>query len=333
MGTLRATPARRPFRVAHAPDALRTVPAGTIANLTLMALGSSAPEILLSIIEIVSSGFYSGELGPSTIVGSAAFNLLGISAVCVLAIPVGQSRFVKERMVFACTAFFSVFAYAWLYYILIIVSPNIVEVAHRAMRSHTRACMCAPSSLPTPCTPATCSHSRPLARQVWEGMATLFLFPLLVLLAYMADLHLCDCTTGQSAMLDVNKYGKGVSRNDVRMRPTPVPTNFLSPLLPSLPPLRPPCTCTYARSCRGQVVLALKNSGYENVDLAKVDPSVLSSALSYALAPTSRAFYRVNATRKHRTHHQPAPCSLACSVVLLPRLGVAPAVLPLTCRA
>ena len=53
----------------------------TIANLTLMALGSSAPEILLSIIEIVSSGFYAGELGPSTIVGSAAFNLLGISAV------------------------------------------------------------------------------------------------------------------------------------------------------------------------------------------------------------------------------------------------------------
>ena len=56
-----------------------------VANLTLMALGSSAPEILLSIIEIVSSGFYAGALGPSTIVGSAAFNLLGISAVCVVA--------------------------------------------------------------------------------------------------------------------------------------------------------------------------------------------------------------------------------------------------------
>ena len=33
----------------------------TIANLTLMALGSSAPEILLSTIEIFSSGFYAGE--------------------------------------------------------------------------------------------------------------------------------------------------------------------------------------------------------------------------------------------------------------------------------
>ncbi|CAM9659307.1 unnamed protein product, partial [Discosporangium mesarthrocarpum] len=41
----------------------------TVANLTLMALGSSAPEILLSVIEIVSDNYFSGELGPSTIVG------------------------------------------------------------------------------------------------------------------------------------------------------------------------------------------------------------------------------------------------------------------------
>ena len=47
----------------------------TVANLTLMALGSSAPEILLSLIELLFGGLYSGELGPSTIVGSAAFNL------------------------------------------------------------------------------------------------------------------------------------------------------------------------------------------------------------------------------------------------------------------
>ena len=54
----------------------------TVANLTLMALGSSAPEILLSVIEIVGNGCFSGDLGPSTIVGSAAFNLLIIVAVC-----------------------------------------------------------------------------------------------------------------------------------------------------------------------------------------------------------------------------------------------------------
>lgn len=36
----------------------------TIANLTLMALGSSAPEIILNVIEIVGSSFVAGELGP-----------------------------------------------------------------------------------------------------------------------------------------------------------------------------------------------------------------------------------------------------------------------------
>jgi hypothetical protein len=107
----------------------------TVANLTLMALGSSAPEILLSIIEIVSSGCYAGALGPSTIVGSAAFNLLGISTVCVLAIPAGQTRYVKEVPVFFCTAFFSVFAYAWLYFILVVCTPNIVDASARRART------------------------------------------------------------------------------------------------------------------------------------------------------------------------------------------------------
>jgi hypothetical protein len=41
----------------------------TVANLTLMALGSSAPEILLSIIEIYAKNFEHGDLGPGTIVG------------------------------------------------------------------------------------------------------------------------------------------------------------------------------------------------------------------------------------------------------------------------
>ena len=65
---------------------------GTVANLTLMALGSSAPEILLAIIGIVGNNFESEKLGPSTIVGSAAFNLLAISAVCISGIPEGETR-------------------------------------------------------------------------------------------------------------------------------------------------------------------------------------------------------------------------------------------------
>lgn len=66
----------------------------TVANLTLMALGSSAPEILLSVIETLNHDFKSepGDLGPGTIVGSAAFNLLFITAVCIIGVPKGQTR-------------------------------------------------------------------------------------------------------------------------------------------------------------------------------------------------------------------------------------------------
>eukprot|EP00931_Biecheleriopsis_adriatica_P005778 TRINITY_DN107266_c0_g1_i1.p1 TRINITY_DN107266_c0_g1~~TRINITY_DN107266_c0_g1_i1.p1 ORF type:complete len:842 (+),score=150.92 TRINITY_DN107266_c0_g1_i1:86-2611(+) len=121
----------------------------TVANLSLMALGSSAPEILLNVIEILGNNFFAGELGPSTIVGSAAFNLFCIIAVCVMAIPDGEVRRIKETQVYAITATFSIFAYLWLLVILMGSSPNIVEV--------------------------------------WEGVLTFMFFWILLVLAYMAD--------------------------------------------------------------------------------------------------------------------------------------------------
>ena len=121
----------------------------TVANLSLMALGTSSPEILLSIIEIVGSGFYAGELGPSCIVGSAAFNLMMISALCVVALPAGEGRYIRQTSVFYITSAASCFAYFWLYLILVQLTPDIV-------------------------TPI-------------EGLLTLFFFPMLVLVAYQAD--------------------------------------------------------------------------------------------------------------------------------------------------
>ena len=38
-----------------------------------MALGSSSPEILLSVIEICGNNFLAGDLGPGTIVGKHFF--------------------------------------------------------------------------------------------------------------------------------------------------------------------------------------------------------------------------------------------------------------------
>jgi solute carrier family 8 (sodium/calcium exchanger) len=105
-----------------------TVWNATVANLTLMALGSSAPEILLSCIEISSNRMHIGELGSGTIVGSAAFNLLIISAVCVCAIPDNEVRKIKEIPVYIVTASCSVFAYVWLLFILMIWSPNVVNI-------------------------------------------------------------------------------------------------------------------------------------------------------------------------------------------------------------
>eukprot|EP00325_Prymnesiales_sp_UTEX-LB-985_P033562 CAMPEP_0174727602 /NCGR_PEP_ID=MMETSP1094-20130205/50101_1 /TAXON_ID=156173 /ORGANISM="Chrysochromulina brevifilum, Strain UTEX LB 985" /LENGTH=772 /DNA_ID=CAMNT_0015929377 /DNA_START=10 /DNA_END=2328 /DNA_ORIENTATION=+ len=99
----------------------------TMANLTLMALGSSAPEILLNVLEIVLGNFEAGALGPSTIVGSAAFNLMVISAVCVMCIPAGDSRTIRRLGVFLVTASFSVIAYIWLLLMVVVISPDVIE--------------------------------------------------------------------------------------------------------------------------------------------------------------------------------------------------------------
>ncbi|XP_043934502.1 sodium/calcium exchanger 2 isoform X2 [Protopterus annectens] len=124
----------------------------TVSNLTLMALGSSAPEILLSIIEICGHNFEAGELGPGTIVGSAAFNMLVIIGLCVYVIPNGEVKKIKHLRVFFVTSTWSIFAYIWLYLILAVFSPNVV--------------------------------------QVWEGILTFMFFPVCVILAWIADRRL-----------------------------------------------------------------------------------------------------------------------------------------------
>jgi solute carrier family 8 (sodium/calcium exchanger) len=92
-----------------------------------MALGSSAPEILLSVIEALSTmGEPAGPLGSSTIVGSAAFNLLVISGLSIIA--VDKPKKINDLGVFFTTSVFSIFAYVWFYVCLIVSSPNEVTV-------------------------------------------------------------------------------------------------------------------------------------------------------------------------------------------------------------
>jgi len=71
---------------------------------------------MLSVIETVMKlGKPPGELGPSTIVGSAAFNLLLISAVSIMAVETGKVKKIDDMGVFTITTVASVFAYVWLF--------------------------------------------------------------------------------------------------------------------------------------------------------------------------------------------------------------------------
>lgn len=124
----------------------------TVSNLTLMALGSSAPEILLSIIEVYAQDYNAGDLGPGTIVGSAAFNMFVIIAICVWCIPSPEIKKIKHLRVFFVTMVWSVFAYVWLYAILSWSSYGEIEI--------------------------------------WEGLLTFAFFPMTVGTAYIADRRL-----------------------------------------------------------------------------------------------------------------------------------------------
>jgi len=121
----------------------------TVANLTLMALGSSAPEILLSVIGTVQDiEAIPSKLGPGTIVGSAAFNLLIISALSIIAVDETPKK-ISDVGVFFITSICSMWAYIWLYLSLQIWSSEVIEM--------------------------------------WEAWLTLAFFFILIILSYSAD--------------------------------------------------------------------------------------------------------------------------------------------------
>jgi len=206
----------------------------TVANLTLMALGSSAPEILLSLIELMANEFYSGSLGPSTIVGSAAFNLFMISAVCVSAIPAGQSRTIKEFCVFRITAFFSVFAYIWLLIIVSWITPDVVDI--------------------------------------WEGLVTFLYFPVLVFIAYLADIGYFSCEAKEE---------------DDEEKP------------PDKPVRMSVADMTKDELASMEASVRKKNQTVAGAQSLQLTDEQMATLVQFELSePKSRAAYRVGATRK-----------------------------------
>merc|ERR1711884_811348 len=97
----------------------------------------------------MAKNFKAGDLGPGTIVGSAAFNLFMIIGLCMYVIPDDEVRKIKHLRVFIITASWSVFAYVWLYLILGAISYGQVDS--------------------------------------WEGIVTFLFFPATVYTAFVAD--------------------------------------------------------------------------------------------------------------------------------------------------
>ena len=109
-----------------------------------------------------------GELGPGTIVGSAAFNLFIIVGICVIAVE--QPKRINHYVVFWVTVFWSMFAYIWLYLIIAVISPEKVEV--------------------------------------WEGLLTFLFFPMTVLCSWAADRKMFGLFAGQRIMGVGGKKGE-----------------------------------------------------------------------------------------------------------------------------
>lgn len=236
----------------------------TVANLTLMALGSSAPEILLSIIEIMAKNFNAGELGPGTIVGSAAYNLFVIIAVCVWVIPPGEVRKIKHLRVFFVTATWSLFAYIWLYLILAYFSPGQVDI--------------------------------------WEGFLTFLFFPLTVLTAYIADKRLLVYKY-ISKEYRMNKRGVMVQTeaeaSAFEMSNGPRPSTAGDEHLKAI--------CENGdvgeemrdfEEARREYIIALKELRQRYPQSTLESLEIMAQEQLMNKGPKSRAFYRIQATRK-----------------------------------
>ncbi|CAG9763896.1 unnamed protein product [Ceutorhynchus assimilis] len=215
----------------------------TVANLTLMALGSSAPEILLSVIEIYARNFTAGELGPGTIVGSAAYNLFVIIAICVWVIPAGEVRKIKHLGVFFVTATWSVFAYVWMYLILCFFSPGEVEI--------------------------------------WEGLVTFAFFPCTVLTAYGADRQIHKFVRKDFRMNQRGVIVRAEGADQLEM----VNTELL-------------VLDDAHEDIKQEYVATLKDLKQRNphTDIESLEKLAHEALLNKG--PKSRAFYRIQATRK-----------------------------------
>eukprot|EP00249_Psilotum_nudum_P011564 c23245_g1_i1 orf=568-2034(-) len=106
----------------------------TIADITLLAFGTSFPQISLATIDALKNlgKLDAGGLGPGTLVGSAACDLFLIHAVCII-IPQGAVKKVMNLSVWIVELIWSLWAYIWLYIIVQVWTPEVITTWEASM--------------------------------------------------------------------------------------------------------------------------------------------------------------------------------------------------------
>uniref|UniRef100_A0A158P6I9 Sodium/calcium exchanger 1 n=1 Tax=Angiostrongylus cantonensis TaxID=6313 RepID=A0A158P6I9_ANGCA len=219
----------------------------TVSNLTLMALGSFKA---LHLCSVIAKKFEAGDLGPNTIVGSAAFNLFMIIALCVAVIPPGEVRRQKHLDVFFVTASWSIFAYIWMYVILAVTSPGEIEI--------------------------------------WEGLLTFAFFPLTVVTAWIADIKIIQTRflprryrrSSHGVIATEGEEMKMLESNGITQ------PDFVDPAVRAF------------EEHRREFIELMREIRKRN---PHISPSDLQKQAEYEMitrGPKSRAFYRVQATRR-----------------------------------
>ncbi|CAO2146391.1 unnamed protein product [Urochloa humidicola] len=102
----------------------------TIADVALLAFGTSFPQISLATIDAIRNlgQLTAGGLGPGTLVGSAAFDLFPIHAVCVVMPRAGSKKKISDLGVWLVELCWSFWAYIWLYIILEVWTPKVITL-------------------------------------------------------------------------------------------------------------------------------------------------------------------------------------------------------------
>eukprot|EP00250_Pteridium_aquilinum_P002908 c13154_g1_i2 orf=442-1935(+) len=102
----------------------------TVADITLLAFGTSFPQISLATIDACMNlgNLYAGGVGPGTLVGSAACDLYLIHAACIIIPKRGSIKKVLDLGVWAVELAWSLWAYVWLYIILLVWTPQVITI-------------------------------------------------------------------------------------------------------------------------------------------------------------------------------------------------------------